>query len=190
MHDSGSLKLDWFFLPTLAISLALFLCSIIINISIIPLWQETFKKSQKIETLKALTTNKKGFTLLSKGYQKRLKELELKHDSLTQGTEGVTEAASVITIVYDAALKNTNKSIKFNATRPQPEIRRQNRIEVPIIFELTTTYSALGILLTRLERYPHLLQIEGLSIEPISATRLDVTLVVTGLLLPEGELPL
>jgi len=190
MHDSSAIKLNWYYMPALILSISVFLCSLIINTALLPLWHQSQSKKEKIASLKDLTTDQKGFALLARGYRDRLSLLEQKQDSLTQGTAGVTEVSSIIQLVYDAALNEGKSGIKFNKTNPQPEIRRENRIEAPVLFEMTTTYTALGILITHLERYPHLLRIDGLSIQPGSFERLDVTLVVSALLLPEGELGL
>jgi Tfp pilus assembly protein PilO len=125
-----------------------------------------------------------GYQILTESYTRKQKELQNQVTELKCGFDNVNELSDFIQIIYDAAWKQNSETIKFNKTLPQPETPAGNVVLSPVIFEMTTSYAALGRLVAFIERIPHIARIDGIGIIAGKNNLIEATMVVTAFVKP------
>lgn len=163
-------------IPVLAFSVAAFLSAALMRYAFVPQWQGLRALRAERTYYKSLVSDTNRYQAIKTLLLQKKERLNRKYDSMIAGYGSMPSDLPVLLQMLINRAKEAD--IRFARMQPQQEIRRQAQVECPVILETTTSYHALGRLVSSLEEMPQLLSIDRLAITA-QKRGIDVRILVT-----------
>jgi Tfp pilus assembly protein PilO len=176
MHTEIDRKVSVYLVPVAVLAVSMLLLSLALSGVIIPQARQIIKDRATIGRLKSVIETESGNAIIVKEINAKQVRLQQKLAGLTSDLADPSDLSGLLQMIFDQAWK---ANIKFDKTQPQPEVRGEDFIHYPILFEMTTSYGSLGTFIAALERMPQIMRIDRLALDANKQGLVEVKLMVT-----------
>jgi Tfp pilus assembly protein PilO len=176
MHADIESKINIYLIPFSALAVSLCLAAVTLHFAITPWVQGIARDRATIANLRQVIETESGSAIIVKEIQAKQARLQEKMSSLTSNFVDPSDLSGLLQMIFDKAWK---ANIKFDKTQPQPEIRGEDFILYPIVFEMTTTYNAFGHFISELEKMPQVVRIDRVALDAVAGGKVEAKIMLS-----------
>jgi Tfp pilus assembly protein PilO len=184
MHTDFKRTITILLTPLCELAIAMAVLALLVRLVAVPQASSIAKSRQTIAHLSSIIETETGDTVILNEIRGKQTRLQERYQSLTSDFSDPADLSGLLQMVFDKAWKS---GIKFDKTQPQPEVRGEDCINYPILFEMNTSYHSLGRFISDLERMPMAVRVDRLALDATRNGTIDVKLMLTCFLRPTQE---